>query len=640
MSPGPSNLFANMNRTFLPISLFVLLAPLCWSQAPAQQPAPTPAVEAAAQTPAPTATAADPATLADKPAAAQTGTAAAETAAAKGKDAAGRDTLSVDFPDEDIRNILRNVSDLFELNIIMPDTLQGKTTIKLRDVTWRQIFESVLQPVGYTYKEEGNIIKIISNESLALEPVSTDVFIINYAKAADILTTVSSLVDASKGGKIVVDARSNSLVITESPSRMNRIRPIIEQLDRATDQVMIESKFIEVTDSDVKNLGVNWSSLANYQVSAGSLSGTLSRTRDQTGSGGFNQNNATTLADTKATTRVGSNGTNDGITSTNTAAQNTGSNNTGSVSATNGTTTSTSTTCTSGGLTNTSTTTGTTGTTNSLTDGVNNSLTNGVSNTFSSLASLVNNDGTARSLNAVFSASEFKLILSALQTQNKVKNVSNPTIVTLNNSEAVINVGQERPIPRYQYNQQTGNLEVNGFDFKPIGVILKVTPQVNARGFIKLSVSPEVSQSLNSVVFNGNSIPIIDTRKTTTTVSLADGFTMGIGGLLTSSTSTSQNKVPLLGSIPVLGRLFRSDANQLASTNLIIFITAKTLSAEGASIEKVFDSERVRQLGIRRDELPGYRDGSNPFVGESNSSENQPAKKSFFSPASKEQTKK
>jgi type IV pilus assembly protein PilQ len=628
-----------MNRTFLPISLFVLLlAQLPGSRTLAQQPAAAPAVEVAAAAP----TAADPATaaLADKPAAAPSGKAIAEAAASKSKDAAGRDTLSVDFPDEDIRNILRNVSDLFELNIIMPDTLQGKTTIKLRDVTWRQIFESVLQPVGYTYKEEGNIIKIISNESLAQEPVSTDVFVINYARAADILTTISSLVDGAAGGKIVVDARSNSLVITERPSRMNRIRPIIEQLDRATDQVMIESKFIEVTDSDVKNLGVNWSSLANYELSAGNLGGAMTRTRDQTGSGGFTQSNDTIRTDAQGTTRVGTTDTTNGSTTTNTAAQNSGSTNTGSVTSANGTTTSTSTTGNSGGLTNSTSTTGTNGTTNTVTDGVNNSLTNEISNTFNSLASLVNNDGTTRSLNAVFSASEFKLVLSALQTQNQVKIVSNPTIVTLNNSEAIINVGQERPIPRYQYNQQTGNLEVNGFEFKPIGVILKVTPQVNARGFIKLTVAPEVSQSLNSVVFNGNAIPIIDTRKTSTTVSLADGFTMGIGGLLTASSSNANNKVPFLGSIPGLGRLFRSDNKRLETTNLIIFITAKTLSAEGASIEKVFDSDRVRQLNIRREDLPGYRDGSNPFVEESKSSENPPKKGSFFNPTPKAQTKK
>ena len=87
--------------------------------------------------------------------------------ATKGQDSAGKDTLSVDFPDEDIRTILRNVADLFELNIIIPESLQGKTSIKLRDVTWRQIFQNVLAPVGFTYVEDGNIIKIVSKRQSA-----------------------------------------------------------------------------------------------------------------------------------------------------------------------------------------------------------------------------------------------------------------------------------------------------------------------------------------------------------------------------------------------------------------------------------------------------------------------------------------
>jgi type IV pilus assembly protein PilQ len=80
----------------------------------------------------------------------------------------GKDTLSVDFPDEEIRNVLRNVADLFELNLVIPEALQGKTSIKLRDVTWRQIFQVVLQPVGYTFVEDGNIIKVVTQESLNL----------------------------------------------------------------------------------------------------------------------------------------------------------------------------------------------------------------------------------------------------------------------------------------------------------------------------------------------------------------------------------------------------------------------------------------------------------------------------------------
>ncbi len=605
-------------RTPLPIILLALLAgmPAVRAQAP-QSPA-TPPVEAPAAVP-PAEPAAPPATpagpensLADRPAAAtpaagapgaamakpEDAAALAAAAATKSKDAAGRDTLSVDFPDEDIRNILRNVADLFELNIIMPDTLQGKTTIKLRDVTWRQIFESVLQPVGYTYREEGNIIKIVSNDSLAQEPVSTDVFIINYAKASDILPTVTSLVDAAAGGKIVVDTRSNSLVITERPSRMNRIRPIIEQLDRATDQVMIESKFVEVTDSDVKNIGVNWASLANYQISAGSLSGGITRDRNQTGSDGFNANSGTG--------RAGSSGTTSNTNTTITGGQNSGSTTTNTVTSSNGTPTSTSTTGTTGGLTTSTTTTNSGGTNNSLTDTV--------TDAFNRVASLVNGDTTSRTLNAVFSANDFSIILSALQQLQKTKVVSNPTVVTLNNTQAVINVGEERPIPSYTYNSERGVYEVSGFTYRPIGVILKVTPQVNARGFIKLTVEPEVSQSTRDANFNGASIPIVESRKANTTVSLKDGFTMGIGGMMTTESRNQSNKVPLLGSVPGLGRFFRSDGKNSITRNLIIFITAKTISAEGAPLEQTFDSSRVRQLDMKREDLPGYRDGSSPFT--------------------------
>ena len=332
------------------------------------------------------------------------------------------------------------------------------------------------------------------------------------------------------------------------------------------------------------------------------------------GRGGSDLNSSNTVNDTRGTTRASTAGTTNESSNTSGSTQSSGSNNSSSVTSTGGVVTPTSTTGSTGTLGTTGSASSTSGSTNSVTDDVNNVLTNTANTAFNSLASLVNNDGTARTLNAVFSASEFRLVLSALQSQTQVKIVSNPTVVTLNNSEAVINVGQERPIPRYQYNQQTGNLEVNGFDFKPIGVILKVTPQVNAAGRIKLTVAPEVSQSINNVVFNGNQIPIIDTRKTATTVSLADGYTMGIGGLLTSSSSDGGNRVPFLGAIPGIGRLFRSENKREETTNLIIFITAKTLSADGAPVEKVFDSERVRGLNLRREDLPGHRDGSDPFV--------------------------
>ena len=533
--------------------------------------------------------------------------------ATKSTDASGRDTLSVDFPEEDVRNIVRNVADLFELNIIIPEALQGKASIKLRDVSWRQIFQSVLSPINFTYIEEGNIIKIVSNDSLQIEPVSTEVFVVNYSRAADLLPTLTTLVDATIG-KIVVDARSNALVITERPTRMNRIRPIIEQLDRATDQVMIETKFVEVTDRDVRNIGVNWSSLANYTVGAGPLQGEFSRERGQTGSDGRSGNSGTTGLTSSATT--GSTTNSGSSNQSGSSSQTGGSTTSGNVTSTGGTVTSTSSTGSNGALTNSSTLATAAGTASS--SGTTNSGSSGSSNALNLLNSLANTGGTTRALSTVFSADEFKLVLSALQSQNSIKLVSNPTIVTLNNTPATILIGQKYPIATPNISggaAGASNVITYTITEKDIGIRLEVTPQVNNRGFIKLSVKPTVSSIAGTVTIpQGAEYPIVATREATTQISIKDGYTMGIGGLIQNTTSKGETKVPLLGSIPGLGRLFRSDSKTAESSNLIIFITAKTVSAEGAPIEALFSSEQVRQLDMRREDLPGYRDGSDPFV--------------------------
>jgi len=620
------------------------------------------------------------------PAAAVTVQGATPVAAPVSRD---KDTLSVDFPDEDIKTILRNVADLFELNLVVPETLTGKTSIKLRDVTWRQIFQVVLSPAGYTYIEEGNIIKIVSNELLQQEPGSTEVFILNNAKAADIKPTIDGLIDAATGGKIVIDGRSNALVITERPSRMGRIRSIIEQLDKATDQVMIESKFVEVTDRDIRNIGVNWASLQGMQFGVGGMSQTFSRNRGQNFSNGVNQSGGTTngTAGTSSTgtTQTSNSSTNSstangtsGVTSSGTSTSTNGGNSTtfvtgvspatgfpttinlnngvvsglpANVAATtqqagftpavpgtpavfdvNGNVISPATpgtpasatafntfTGSNGNGTNGSTSSSVSGSTNngtssstgtSITDAVANTVSNSINNAVNNLASLTYTGGTSRLTTAVFSASDFNVIVSALKTQNNTKIVSNPTVVTLNNTEATLNIGEEFPVPSYTYNSERGTFEVSGFSYKPIGVILKVTPQVNARGVIKMTVEPEVSQRNGDTSFGGAggaSIPIIATRKVKTQISLKDGYTMGIGGLITVSKQHGGTKVPVLGDVPLLGRLFSSKNVNDVSSNLLIFITARTVSADGASPEEVFDPRAVQAVGMSREDLPGYR---------------------------------
>jgi type IV pilus assembly protein PilQ len=232
--------------------------------APAPEPVPAPAP---AQTPAAESTVAP----APAPAPADAGATIKDTEPAHGaitnkpNAAAGKDTLSVDFPDEDIRNVLRNVADLFELNLVMPDTLQGKTSIKLRDVTWRQIFEVVLKQVGYTFVEKDNIVKIVGIAELQGEPFSTKTFVFENVAAIKIKPLVDPMLtpkrdgDPAKNilpqpaGTIVVNDLANELIVTDQSTVIARVGDMIKRLDTEPKQVVIETKFVEISKDDTKN---------------------------------------------------------------------------------------------------------------------------------------------------------------------------------------------------------------------------------------------------------------------------------------------------------------------------------------------------------------------------------------------------
>jgi type IV pilus assembly protein PilQ len=443
------------------------------------------------------------------------------------------ETISVDFPDEDVRTILRNVADLFDLNVVIPDSLQARTSVKLRNITWRQVFDVVLKQQNYTYVEDRNIIQIISVEELTTEPVDTRVFVLNYALANELQSSIAPLVDAAAGGRIQVDARSNALVITERPSRMNKIQEIIAGLDKATSQVMIESKFIEITNTDIKNVGIDWTSLSGYGVSAGPFEREWSRTREK---------GTTSSANTSTASSV------------------------------------------------------------DLIDPLNNSSTesNSLVSGATSLAS------TSRLDTALFSADQFELVISALNQQDDIKLVSNPTVVTLDNTQAKISIGERYPIPTYTFNAETGQRQLDQIEYEDIGINLDVTPQVNSAGFINLKILPEVSSTDRFALVEGTQIPIIESRRTETTIMIKDGYTLAIGGLAENSVADRGSSVPVLGDLPGIGRFFRSENDEVSQRNLIIFITAKTLNPDGSTYRDIIDPRVLHKMGIIEADVPGY----------------------------------
>lgn len=182
---------------------------------------------------------------------------------------------------------------------------------------------------------------------------------------------------------------------------------------------------------------------------------------------------------------------------------------------------------------------------------------------------------TAGKLNA----SGLSATLKMLSTRVDTEVLSNPTIVTTDNKTAKIVVGQEYPIPSYTYNEDSGDLQVDGFTWREIGVVFEVTPHVNGTDYITLDVKPEVSATADTgATFNNDTIPIIVTEEAETSVMIRDGETLMIAGLISNTNAKTVKKVPFLGDIPFLGKIFQQKIDGEEKTELVIFITPRIIT--------------------------------------------------------------
>lgn len=173
----------------------------------------------------------------------------------------------------------------------------------------------------------------------------------------------------------------------------------------------------------------------------------------------------------------------------------------------------------------------------------------------------------------------FAAILSALQGDATTNIISTPSIVTTDNEEASLNVGQEVPFVTGSFsNTGTGGGAVNPFQTiqrEQVGVKLTITPQINEGNAILLKISQEISSISESA--SGAADLITNERTIDTTVIVEDGAILVLGGLIEDSLRESTQKVPILGSIPLLGALFRNRSIDKVKTNLMVFIRPQIL---------------------------------------------------------------
>jgi len=434
--------------------------------------------------------------------------------------------VSLKMHDIDVSVLLRALAKAADQNIMINEKVKGKANINISRAPWDQVFLGLLRTHGLSYSWEGDILRIMTVDDMEQDlkreaqkrgfrlvaPLVTQVVQINYSEASKLKANLEKFLTVNDEGKplgsIMVDEHTNSLIIQSIQADIDNMLPIIEELDRPTDQIRIEAQIVEASKNIARELGIQWGGLSRngFWITPGANSaGVLGNTLDAgiNPTSGMAANFPAALGDL--------------------------------------------------GLT---------------------------------LGFAVEDVGSS-----IIAAQ-----LSALQNNGKVNILSSPSITTLDNQKAIFKSGKKVP---YQTREQDGTFSVK---FQEAVLSLEVIPHVIDGKALTLSIKATKDEIDETVVVLGQ--PGITTKNAETNVLLFDGQTTVIGGLSREKTDRSENGVPALKDLPLLGWLFKNSSDSNEMEDLLIFITPHILKEqiiestgpEGAGpVPPPADSETVPQ---------------------------------------------
>ena len=403
----------------------------------------------------------------------------------------GGEPISLKVVGISVVDFFRTVSELSGLNFLIDPDVSGSLTLNVEQVPWDQLFDAVLQSQGLIKTIEGNLVRISTQGRLRAEQLSqrelkqarleaADTITVsrrlNYAEGDIILPTLQA--HLSSRGTTNVDARTNTLILTDIPSAIEEVSGLVELLDVPEKQVEIEARIIEASTNFATALGVQ------LGLGIGKLD------FDQ-----FSDPPVATKRVGPGTDRVG------GFLGTLPGTPAPGANTIIGISAGN------------------------------LLDTV-----------------------------------RLDAFITAAEREGDARILSKPRVTAQNNAQAVITQGSQIPVPVQQNFTTT-------VTFQTAALQLAVTPRVTNVNTVLMDISVQ-----NNVPDFGNTvlgIPAIRTSESTTQVLVADGGTTVIGGIFIESEAQSEDRVPGLGRIPLIGNLFKT-RNELRDTReIIFFITAR-----------------------------------------------------------------
>ncbi|HUF30821.1 MAG TPA: secretin N-terminal domain-containing protein [Gemmatimonadaceae bacterium] len=443
--------------------------------------------------------------------------------------------ITVTYQDADIRDVLAAFAAFSGRTIVVGKGVAGDVTAEVRDQPWDVALRAILQSQGLAAQTDGSgIITVDSYGNIAaqqaLEPLTTRILPVNYARAGSLVETIRMLLSkdclgaaAASGtptlagqagcmtrGSVTADTATNRLVITDVPSRLAEILQYVSELDIRTPQVAIKAKIIFVNRTDIEDLGLSYDFGSQTQF--------------------FNK--LVQRPDPSTFSPIDSDG--DGIPD------------------------------------------GTGGGTPY------NENVNIIDLGGSALSAIANANARVvqPALQLVFSAAigkfDLTTFLDALQEVRLADIQAEPSIVTLDNREASILVGEETPI-RVIDASSAGGATGEGpsvaratVTFKETGIILRVTPHITANRQILMQLHSERSNLVAAASDLGYTFQKQEAKNQ---LLVADGETAVIGGLTVTQVTTSKSGIPILVDLPLIGRLFGTTRRQEEKRDLLILVT-------------------------------------------------------------------
>ena len=409
--------------------------------------------------------------------------------------------ISLNLKDVDLKDFFRLIHEISGLNIIIDPNVSGNVTLVLDAVPWDQALDIVLKNNRLGKTLEGNVLRIARIETLTAEqesatklaaareeaqPLVTVFRPVNYAKASTLATMIKSWAGGgalSKRGNILVDERTNMLIVSDIQTQIPVVESIIARLDKKAKQVSIEARIIQANANFSRTLAASLSAAyGNRKLQLDANKNIIGGTGTAGGTGAGSVTNAagqTPLVTTQTLTGFG--------------------------------------------------------------------------------VYAITNAGARYIINAAIAAEE---------QRGQAKTISKPTIVTQNNVPGTVTQGTQVPIQTLINNTPTATY-VNA------ALTLKVTPQVTDDGNIFLDINVTNAQPGQLVLGSGN--VSIDTQQATTQVLVPDGGTVVFGGVTVTSRAKTATYVPLLGSIPIIGHLFKTSNVTDSDRELLFFVSPKVL---------------------------------------------------------------